>query len=186
MRLVRGRADARWLPSRHNFAIFRLAAWLRLRRARPQSADVILFVDRHQSTTEAVVVGCWYTATAACFLMPLLAGRMPDFVAILLAPLTAVAGLQIGIVLCALVFAPLWSAVVRRSVDRTRVNSFVLMSVLALAASYYAGQPSWVRVVAWQVGAVVLLNALASVIVFSLRHPIARLEASVGGPSSAH
>ena len=34
-RIVRNRADARLLPSRHDFALFRLVAWMRLRRAKP-------------------------------------------------------------------------------------------------------------------------------------------------------
>ncbi len=31
MKMVQGNAAARWLPSRHNFALFRLLAYLRLR-----------------------------------------------------------------------------------------------------------------------------------------------------------
>jgi hypothetical protein len=44
--MVHGNAAARWLPSRHNFALFRLLAWLRLRNAHPEPAPVILGIDR--------------------------------------------------------------------------------------------------------------------------------------------
>ena len=68
MRVVRGRADARWLPSRHNFALFRLAAFLRLRRARPEPCDGSCVIDRHQSAMETWLVMSWVTLTFACYL----------------------------------------------------------------------------------------------------------------------
>jgi hypothetical protein len=80
-----------------------------------------------------------------------------------------------------LIFPPLWSALTRSSVDRSRVNSFALLMILGAVSARFATSASWARVVAWQFGAVVALNALAAVVVFLLRDSIARLEASMGG-----
>jgi hypothetical protein len=185
VRLVHGRAEARWLPSRHSYGLFRLVAWIRLRRAQPEHRDVILFVDRHQSAFETWAVGAWFIATAACFIAARLE-NLPAFAVPAAALVLAVAGVQAALVSSGLVIAPLWSALTGNHADRTGVNSFVLMLGLGAAAGYYATTSSWARFVAWQFAGVVALNALASAVVYLLRPSIARLEASLGGPSSAH
>jgi hypothetical protein len=175
VKFVRGRADARWLPSRHHFALFRLAAFLRLQRARPEHRDVIMVIDRHQSTTETWMVTCWLTVTLACYLaVTLLAGW---HVAIALAtalPLAFVL-LEVPAIVSALIVAPL-------AQNGIRVNGVAVMLLFTAASAYFATRPTWIRFIAWQFLALLALNAVAAVIAFALRGAIAQLE---GGVTSA-
>jgi hypothetical protein len=172
---VRGRADARWFPSRHNFALFRLAAYLRLRRARPEVRDVFLVIDRHQSATETWMVMCWLIATLACYLAVSLFAGWHVAIALAIALPLSVALLEVPALISALTIAPF-------ARDGIRVNSIVVMLLFTAASAYFAMRPTWVRFIAWQFLAVLALNAIAAVIVFALRDPIAQLE---GGVTSA-
>ena len=175
MRLVRGRADARWLPSRHNFALFRLGAYLRLRRAQPEHRDVILVIDRHQSTTETWAVTCWLAFTLTCYLAATLFADWPIAIAIVISLPLSVATLQVPAILSALTIA-------RFARNRIRVNSIALMVFFTAASAYLALRPTWVRFVAWQFLALLALNAVAAIVAFALRGSIAALE---GGVTSA-
>jgi hypothetical protein len=185
VRLVRGRADARWFPSRHNFALFRLIAYLRLRRAQPEHRNVILIIDRHQSAGETWLVMSWVTLTFACYLA---ATVFVDWHIALALPVSlplAVVLLEVPAILSALTIAPLFNAVARNRTHGFHVNGVVIMLLFSAASAYFARHPSWVRFVAWQFLALLALNAIAAMVVFPLRHSIARLEAQVGGASSA-
>lgn len=175
MRLVRGRADARWFPSRHNFALFRLAAFLGLQRARPEHRDVILVIDRHQSATETWMVLWWLTLTLACYLAATLFAGWHVAIAIAIALPLAFALLEVPAIVSALTFA-------RFSRNGIRVNGMVVMLLFTAASAYFATRPTWVRFVAWQFLALLALNAIAAAIVFALRDTIAQLE---GGVTSA-
>lgn len=174
MNFVRGRAEARWLPSRHNFALFRLAAYLRLRNARAETRDEILFIDRHQSAIETWAVGLWLVATLSCYLAMSWFPSWP-------LPLALAASFPlawIGVQVVAVAIGILLTLIMRTDVHLA-VNSFLCMLLFACAAGWYATRPTWVRFVAWQFLAMLFLNAIAAVIVFLLRDPISRLEASV-------
>jgi hypothetical protein len=175
--MVHGNAAARWLPSRHNFALFRLFAFLRLRNAGPEAADVILNIDRYQSNVETWTVTVWVLASATAFLTTVL--PLP------LAFLAAVVGIQAALITSGLVFAPLWNALTGRETPGVRVSSFVIMGVLAAGAAYCTTRPAWVRFAGWQFLSLVALNAIAAAIVFLLRAQIAELETSIGGVPSA-
>ena len=187
MTFVRGRADARWLPSRYSFALFRLAAYVRLRRARAEAAHVSYFIDRHQSATENWLVGIWVTLTIACYIAaavfadwPLIASLPLSFV------LSAVVGIELPVVISGAIIAPMWKALTGMKGDNhLRFNSIVVMMTFILAAVHFAAAESWARYAAWQFLGVVIANAGASVIVFLLRGSIARLEAGVRGAASA-
>lgn len=190
MRLVRGRADARWFPSRHNFALFRLAAFLRLRRARPEPCDAILIIDRNQSATENWLVMSWVTLTLACYLAATIFVDWHIALALATSLPLAIALLEVPAFASALTIAPIWSAITRRDTNGIRVNSVVVMLLFIAASAYFATHSTWIRFVAWQFLALLVLNAIAAVIVFSLRDSIARLEATValsteGGVPSA-
>ncbi len=185
MRFVRGRLDARWFPSRHNLALFRLAAYLRLRNAPPERGDVILVIDRHQSAAETWIVTTWVTLTTACFMSATLFARWPVAVALGVAVPLAIAGLEVPAIISALTVAPLYNAIAPRRIAPMRVNAIFVMALLAAVSMYFVTQATWVRFVAWQFLALLTLNALAAPIVFSLRDSIARLEAAVGGTPSA-
>ncbi len=179
MKMVHGNAAARWLPSRHNFALFRLLAYVRLRNARPEPAAVILGVDRHQSNTETWLVTVWVLLMATIFIAAVFA------VPLALSFILAVAGFQVALITSGLTLAPLWNAATRLDTPGVKVSSFAIMALLAAAAAYCATRPTWVRFAGWHFLSMLALNAIAAVIVFLLRGPIAQLEATVGGVPSA-
>jgi hypothetical protein len=187
VKLVRGRGEARWLPSRHNFALFRLAAYLRLRNAPPEPGDVILVVDRHQSAAETWLVMSWVTLTLACYLAATLFAEWHPALALPVSLPLAIALLEVPALVSALTIAPLWRAVRGNDANGIGVNGVVVMTLFAAASAWFAThptQPAWIRFVAWQFLALLLLNAIAALIVFSLRDAIARLESAVGGGPS--
>lgn len=186
MRIVRDRAEARWFPSRHNFALFRLAAYLCLRRARPEQRGGILVIDRHQSTMETWLVMSWVTLTFACYLATTLFVDWHIALALPVSLPLAIVLLEVPAILSALTIAPLFESIAGARTNGFRVNGVVIMLLFSAASAYFARHPSWIRFVAWQFLALLALNAIAAMIVFPLRHSIARLEAQVGGASSGH
>lgn len=179
MRMVRGNAAARWMPSRHNFALFRLMAWLRLRNARPEPGQVILGIDRHQSNTETWIVTLWVLILSTIFIDTVFA--LP----LVLSFILAVVGLQAALISSGLLVTPLWNAVTRLGTPGVRVSSVVTMGLLTAGAVNCAMRPAWVRFAGWHFLSMLGLNAIAAVILFLFRDSIAQLEASVGGVSSA-
>jgi len=176
VKIVRGRADARWLPSRFNFALFRLYAFLRMKNAKPEPADVALVIDRNQNPIESAVLSTWTTATLACYAAGTLFASWPLPVALFVGIQVAITCLEIPLVV---VGVPLW-----RRKNNIPLNSIVLMTLLTVVAVYFARAESWVRFAAWQFLAFVALNAIAAAIVFLLRGPIAEMESAVGGITS--
>ena len=176
MKVVRGIEEARWLPSRHRFALFRLAGYVRLQGGgtppdQPAGTpafrdDLVLAIDRDQSAVENYGMAVWAGLTVACYFNDLLA-RWPLPLAMLASVLLAMIALNIP--LCTF-------GALRPNRNNIRLNSAINMLLLLAAALYYARAETWVRFVAWQFLAVVALNAVAAVIVFLLRGPIARLE----------
>lgn len=158
MRFVRDRDDARWLPSRFHFALFRLFAIARMSSMEPRTRPgIIVAIDRYQSTFENYTISAWYFATVSCFF----AALMPLPVAI------AVASFVVQI--------PIY--VVGRG---QRVNTIIFMSAATLAAVYLATTNTWIRYVAWQFLAILALNAIASLILLPMRGRIRKLEARCG------
>ena len=167
MKVVRDRADARWLPSRHRFALFRLFAFLRLRNAKPERREgLMLVVDRDQTAIEHHGISLWIVLTATCYVAATLFAAWPVALALPVAFVVAAGAVEVPMVLAGLVVP-------------SRVNSVLLMSILIAAAAYFATQRTWVRFAAWQFLALVALNAVAAMIVFLLRGSIARLERGV-------
>ena len=177
MKIVRGRADARWLPSRYNFAIFRLLAYARMRGAKPELRDVTLIVDRNQNNLESHLLAAWTTLTVTCYAAGTLFESWP-------LPLALLAGVPVAITLMEIPVMTAGLLLLRRRENNIRVNSVVLMSVLIAAALYFARAHSWIRFAAWQFLGGVALNALAAPLVFLLRGSIAEMEDAVGGISS--
>jgi hypothetical protein len=176
----------RAMPSRHNFAIFRLIAYLRLRGVRLSGeADRVLFVDRHQSAYESYSVGVWLLLTLTCYLAALM-NRIALPLALAIALPVAWIVLQADMVLTGLAIAPLVRVIARKpGQNNIQINSFLVMLQMFAAAAYFATRPTWVRFAAWQFLAVAALNAVAAALVFLLSGAIARLESSLGGESSA-
>lgn len=173
MNVVRGRAEARWLPSRHSLALFRLAAFVRLSMARAEPAEVTLFIDPHQSAVESYAVSIWYSLTTLAFVAAVLPWPLPVSIAAAI-PLSMIV-IQIPLYVVGLAIAPLFV----RDENRQRFVSGGMLLVHIAAAAFFATQPSWVRFAGWVVLAPVAANAIAAVLAFFLRGAIAKLEARV-------
>ncbi|MBV8546295.1 MAG: hypothetical protein JO088_16250, partial [Acidobacteria bacterium] len=62
MNVVADKPEAHWLPSRHRFALSRLIAYAKLRRARAiakNAEHLILPIDRDQTAAEMNGVALW-------------------------------------------------------------------------------------------------------------------------------
>lgn len=185
MRIVRGHAEARWMPSRHNLAIFRLLAYFRLRAAPCQPSDTILIIDRHQSSAETSIVAAYLVATVTLCLAGTLFAAQPLAIALTVSLVLASLGIQVTLVASG-VLMTLWQAVTRLNTPGPRVNSIVAMTMIGALCAYCTTRATWVRFAGWQFFAVAAVNALAAVVAFLLRRRIAELEASIGGVPSAH
>lgn len=169
MKLVRGRAEARWLPSRHRFALFRLFAFLRLRNAKPEPREgLILVVDRDQTAVEHHGVSLWVLLTLACYVAATLFASWPLPVAFGAGFLVAAAALDVPIVLIGLLIPA-----------KSDLSGWLITAMLIALAVYFAMQQTWARFAAWQYLAGLAINAVAAAIVFLLRERIARLERGV-------
>jgi len=175
VKVVRGRLDARWLPSRFHYAIFRLIAYVKMRGAKPRYGDVSLILDSHQNNLESYLIAAWATLTVTCYVAGTLLASWPLALALVVAVPVAITCLEIPIVVVGLV---------RRRENNIGLNSVLVMSLLIAAALYFARAHSWVRFAAWQFLGGVALNALAAPVVVLLRGSIAEMENSVGGISS--
>ena len=173
MNVVRGRADARWLPSRHAYALFRLVAFARLSMSKPEPANVTMIIDEHQSAGETHAVATWYLVTNIAFIAALLPWRLPLSIAVAI-PITLVF-VHIPLWVAGLIISPIFV----RDENRQRANSAVMLLIFFAEAVWFARQETWVRFAGWQVLVVVAINVIASALVFLLRGPIARVEARV-------
>ena len=176
MKIVRGRADARWLPARFNYALFRLYAFLRMKTAKPEPADVSLVLDRNQNPIESAVLSTWTTATLMCYAAETLFDAWP-------LPLALLAGIPVAITALEIPIVALGVPLRNRGYN-IPLHSFVLMSLLTAAALYFARAQSWIRFVAWQFLGAIALNAIAAGIVYLLRGAIAEMENATGGITS--
>jgi len=185
MRLIEGRAAMRWFPSRYNFALFRLFAFLRLRSATLDGPrDRIFFIDRHQSR-ESYIVGLWIVITMTCYFASMMQSRITLPIALLIALPLAFCTVQVLTVGCGLTVAPLVRFLARKpGQNNIRINSTAIMTMLTAVAAYFAMQRTWVRFAAWQFLALIALNAVAAALVSLLGGEISRLENLVGGESS--
>lgn len=170
MRVVRERADARWLPSRHRFAIFRLLAYALFRSSGPKpQPGLALGIDRDQSALENYTVAAWIMGSATCFAFALLDRVMAAPAAAMIAPFAAAAVLQVFVVAPGLVPG-------LRNRDNTGPNSFMTMMAMALTAFYLAQSDRWFRVVAWLFLASLAANGIASLIARLLRARFTAVE----------
>ncbi|MEA2336532.1 MAG: hypothetical protein QOE82_539, partial [Thermoanaerobaculia bacterium] len=75
MNVVVDRPEARWLPSRHRFALARLIAYVTLRGARgvaEKPEHLILPIDRDQTAVEMNSIAVWVLATTICYVAAVL------------------------------------------------------------------------------------------------------------------
>lgn len=157
MNVVRGRAEARWLPSRHRFAVFRLFALVRSRTARPEPREgLMLIIDRDQSAYEHYAISLWIVVTVTCYLAATLFGSWP-------LPLGIAAAIPVSAIA---VEVPVW--VSGLLTGNARVNGVVFMLAMIAASAYLATTETWVRFAAWQFLALLAVNAMAVPVMFLL------------------
>lgn len=174
MRIVRDRAEARWLPSRHRYALARLIAFVMLRGSRPERRPgLILAIDRDQSALENVAISAWIILTTTCYLAAPLRGAWKLFAL----PLAFVA-LQLPLYLMGAVLLPLLGRPLYAY--NHRINSMFLWVLLILASSYFATTPGIARYVAYLFFAVLGLNACAALVLLAMRGKVAEWEARCG------
>lgn len=185
MKIVRD-PRAKWLPSRHRYALSKLLAFAMFRAARlpaggqsreeslqtsPASdaatsvasiGHYVFSIDRNQSSLEAFAVATLVFITTAVDLAVLLPLR--PWLAIPLAILVTPWLLQIPLYIAGLLF------------QNESVTSIAILTVVAGASSLVATMPTPARFVTWFYFAVLALNAIAWVIVQPLRRRMDALE----------
>lgn len=179
MKTVRDRADARWLPSRFRYALFRLVAFGIIRRSRPKEAHgLVLVIDRDQSASEYYLISIWLLLTVSCYVGAGLS-RVTNGVLAAVAAIPIASLIIEAIYLSGAAMPGLRAAGVRQE-RSLRVASMMLYGLLMLTAAYFTFAESWVRYVAISFFVVVMVNAVAAVVVWSLRRRIADLERAYG------
>jgi hypothetical protein len=170
--VVTDRPKARWLPSRHRFALTRLIAYAKLRGADVVKMDVehlILPIDRDQTAAEMNAVAVWVFITTVCYV----AASLP-----LVWPAAIVAAIPIAAI--ALHFPIVGIGPIVRMLigdgDHVKIISVITMSLLVIASSYVGASTSWARYVAWFFFAVLVVNGGAAVVLWLLRDNIRAAE----------
>jgi hypothetical protein len=173
MNVVVDRPEARWLPSRHRFAIARLFAFARLQHGARSTAErpehLILAIDRDQSASEAHTVAIWVFVTTASYLAALL--PLP-------APLAIAAAIPLASLAIHIPFIGGGLAVrlITRHENHVRIVSAGTMGLLLIWSSYVAWTTTWARFVAWFFFAVLATNGLAALILWLLRASVQAAE----------
>jgi hypothetical protein len=184
--MVRDRGDARWLPSRFNFALFRLIAYLRLRTSNPESRPgIAMSIERHQSAAENYLVAACVLVVWIAFTAAMLDSVMPFPLAVIVAfPAAALIVHLLPMCLTGLLVAPVARKITGNSALNNIAISSVIMIVLTIAdAAVLAAGTSPVRYVGTAFLFLTAINALASVVVFTMQRSIAEAERRFGaGP----
>lgn len=172
MNAVTDRPEARWLPSRHRFAMSRLIAYLKLRTGRGpanEAEHLVLPIDRDQTEAEMNGIAIWIFVTAVCYVAAALPMGWPAAIAVAI-PVAAIA-LHFPIV----VIGPIVRLLIGDG-DHIKIISVITMSLLVIASSYIAASDSWARYVAWLFFAMLIINGVAAAVVWLLRGGIRAAE----------
>lgn len=182
MNAVRDRADARWLPSRFDFALFRLIAYVRLKTMKPEpEPGLVLAIDRHQSAIENYLITICVWAVIAAFLASLIATTLPLSAAFLIAlPATGVL-VSVEIVVMAVAITPLVRRLFRLSdAAGVAVNSIVIGAMATASAAMLASGSSPLRPVGTAFLYLLAANVVSSVVVFLMQRKFVDLERGYG------
>jgi len=170
--VVADKPEAHWLPSRHRFALSRLIAYAKLRRARAiakNAEHLILPIDRDQTAAEMNGVALWVFFTTVCYI----AATLP-----LILPAAIVAAIPLAAIVLQFPIVGI-GPIVRMLIgdgDHIKTISVITMALLVIASSYFAVSSSWPRYVAWFFFAVLLVNGAAAILVWLLRNGIREAE----------
>ncbi len=183
MNIVRDCPAARSLPSRRHFALARLISLLRFRTkdsGAPMTFDrLALTIDRDQDAVEIYTVAAWFFVTAAWYVAVLLPLRIAFAVpvSIVITPII----LELPTYITGAVLVPLWNVVAGTKIENNqKLNSVTLMTLMAVASSYFGAMASPARYVAWFFFAVLVVNATAWVLMASLQGQVREMERRCG------
>jgi len=170
--VVTDKPEARWLPSRHHFALSRLIAYAKLRGARAianNAEHLILPIDRDQTAVEMNSVAIWVFFTTVCYIAATLPLILPAAIVVAI-PLAAIV-LQFPIV----GIGPIVRMMIGDG-DHIKIISAITMVLLVIASAYFAVSTSWPRYVAWLFFAVLIVNGTAAILVWLLRDGMREAE----------
>ena len=179
MKIERPQALVPWLPSRNRYALFRLLAYLRLARTTPQARDEsrVLAIDRDQNSGEAFVMAALIWAVTWAFFAHLLASSIGVAAAFFIAGPAAILALNAAVVVIGIAITPVLHAIgLPRGPHNIATNSAVVLLVLTVASSYFATLPSWVAVPASLFLTAIVVNGVAALVMFALRHRVRLAE----------
>ena len=173
MNVLVDQPQARWLPSRHRFAITRLIALAMARRV-PTSANkthehLILAIDRDQDAIENHAVAVLVFVITASYCAALLPLPLP--LAMIVSIPLAVLALHLPIV----AGGPVLRMLVRDE-NHISIVSMGTMGLLLIWSSYIAQAASWARFVAWFFLGLVTMNCLAALILWLMRAQVRAAE----------
>ena len=184
MRAAVDRPEAKWLPSRHRYALGRLVAYVMLRVSRGSvrpNRRIVLPIDCDQSTLENVSVALWIFVTSTLYLISLVRPALW-----IVTPFVAAVLIEVPLYVTGLFIAPILRAIAKRPGENNqRMVSIGYFLILAGFSAWFARTLIWTRFVAYVFFAVIALNAVAFVIMLLLRDSVARLEAEYGDTSFA-
>lgn len=166
------RPEARWLPSRHRFALWRLVAFVRLRWSRPpleRPEHLILSIDRDQTAVEMHCVAAWVFVTTTCYFAAFLPFALP--LSIVIAIVLAAIAIHVPIVPGGGMLRLLMG-----DGDRIKIISVTTMGLLLIASSYIATTTTWARYAAWFFFAILITNCIAAAILWLLRNAVRAAE----------
>ena len=172
MNVIADRPEARWLPSRHRFALAKLIAFAKLRGA-PASvndAEHLVFpIDRDQTAAEMNGVAIWVFVTTIFYIAAALPLIWPAAIIVAI-PIAAIV-LQFPTV----IIGPIVRMLIGDG-NHIKIISVIAMALLVIASSFVAASHSWARYAAWFFFGVLIVNGAAAVVVWLLRGPIRTAE----------
>lgn len=182
MTIIHDCPEARWLPCRSHFAIFRLASFIRLRTARPSKGlRMALIVDRDQNAFENFSICAILLVLTICYLAALLDRWMPWPAAAAVAIVLTPAALHLPYFFTGLLVMPVWRRITGRTGENNIAASSVATMAVVLALSlWFAVQDEPIAIVAATALALLALNAAAAVVMWALRRRVRELEARCG------
>jgi len=182
LNIARPQAAVPWIPSRHRYALFRLIAYLRLARTPAESCvrdeRRVLAIDRDQSSVETYTIAVFVWLLVAAFVTAMLSNRLILPVAIAASIPLAALLFSVAVVVTGIAIAPALHALgLPRGASDIVPNTWVFLTSVFLASSYFALSSGWVRYPAWLFLAVVAMNGAASVVLLLLRTRVREAEA---------
>jgi hypothetical protein len=183
MRIVRDRADARWLPSRFRFALFRIAALVVMSRLTPrEKRGLVLIIDRDQSAVEQHLLSLGAVLAGTLFMAGALQPTLGVTAALILSLPLTLGVFSTVLVAAGLVIEPLVAKAGASLLVARKLNGLTHMALLTAAAIFFATRQSWVRPFAWTFLIVVGCNLIAAVAMLALGSREAALNQRFGVP----